>query len=103
MGIKGLLAIVLVLTLALVGLVGCTSEDTSGIELPSGRRINVGNQQDGIWANGYGEATVIPDIVSLQLGIEAQKASVAEAQTEAVTAMDRVMTALRTVEVAGQS
>jgi len=36
-----------------------------------------------------------PDITSLQLGIEAQKASVAEAQTEAAISMDKVMTALR--------
>jgi len=86
--------------LALVGLVGCTSEGTSGIELPSGLRINVGNQQEGIWVNGHGEVNAAPDITSLQLGIEAQKASVAEAQTEAAISMGKVMTALRAGEVA---
>ena len=95
MGIKRLLAIGLVLMLALVGLAGCTSEGTSGIELPSGLRINVGNQQEGIWVNGYGEVNAAPDIAILQLGISAQRASVAEAQAEAATAMDKVMTVLK--------
>jgi len=98
--IKSLLAIGLVLMLAPVGLVGCTPEGTSGIELPSGLRINVGNQQEGIWVNGHGEVTTVPNIASLQLGIEARKASVAEAQTEAAIAMDRVMAALKTGGVA---
>jgi len=98
--IKSLLAIGLVLMLAPVGLVGCTPEGTSGIELPSGLRINVGNQQEGIWVNGHGEVTTVPDIASLQLGIEARKASVAEAQTEAMIAMDRVMAALKAGGVA---
>jgi len=93
--IKSLLAIGLVLMLALVGLVGCTSEGTSGIELPSGLRINVGNQQEGLWVNGHGEVNAAPDIATLQLGISAQRASVAEAQAEAATAMDKVMTVLK--------
>ena len=38
--------------------------------------------------------TVTPDIATLQLGIEAQEASVSEAEAEASEAMDRVMTAL---------
>ena len=92
---KGLLAIGFVVTLALVGLAGCTSEGTSGIELPSGLRINVGNQQEGLWVNGHGEVNAAPDIATLQLGISAQRASVAEAQAEAATAMDKVMTVLK--------
>lgn len=95
MGIKSLLAIGLVLMLALVGLVGCASGSTSGGELPSGLRINVGSQQEGLWVNGHGEVNAAPDIAILQLGISAQRASVAEAQAEAATSMDKVMTALR--------
>ena len=45
--IKSLLTISLVLVLALVGLVGCTSEGTNGIELPPGLRININSQQEG--------------------------------------------------------
>jgi len=93
--IKSLLAIGLALLLALVGLVGCTPEGTSGVELPSGLRINIGSQQEGIWVNGHGEVNAAPDIAILQLGISAQRASVAEAQAEAATAMDNVMTALK--------
>ena len=93
--IKSLLTISLVLVLALVGLVGCTSEGTNGIELPSGLRININSQQEGLWVNGHGEVNAAPDIAILQLGISAQRASVAEAQSEAVTAMDKVMTALK--------
>ena len=89
-----LLATGLVLVLALVGLVGCTSGATSEGELPSGLKISLDNQQEGIWVNGRGEVTAAPDITILQLGISAQRASVAEAQSEAATAMDKVMTAL---------
>jgi len=100
--IKSLLAIGLVLALALVGLVGCTSGSTSGGELLSGLRINVGNQQEGVWVNGHGEVNAAPDIAILQLGISAQRASVAEAQAEAATAIDKVMTALREGGVANR-
>ena len=100
MRIKSLLTISLVLVLALVGLVGCTSEGTNGIELPSGLRINVNSQQEGLWVNGHGEVNAAPDIVILQLGISAQRASVAEAQAEAATAMDKVMATLRAGGVA---
>jgi hypothetical protein len=97
---KYLLAIGLTLLLSLVGLVGCTSGGTSGIELPSGLRINVNSQQEGLWVNGHGEVNAAPDIAILQLGISAQWASVAEAQAEAATAMDKVMAALRAGGVA---
>ena len=92
--ITSLLATGSVLMLALVGLVGCTSEGTSGIELPSGLRININSQQEGLWVNGHGEVNAAPDVAILQLGISAQRASVAEAQSEAATAMDKVMKSL---------
>ncbi len=92
--------VILVSALALLVLAGCASDDTSGGELPSALRINVGSQQEGMWVNGHGEVNAAPDIVTLQLGISSQKASVAEAQTEAATAMDKVMTALKNSGVA---
>ena len=64
--IKSLLAIGLVLTLALVGLVGCTSGGTGGGELPSELRIDMGSQQEGLWVNGHGEVNVAPDIAILE-------------------------------------
>ena len=89
-----LLATGLVIALALVGLGGCTSGATGEGGLPSGLKVSLGNQQEGIWVSGRGEVTAAPDITILQLGISAQRASVAEAQSEAATAMDKVMTAL---------
>ena len=87
MRIKSLLAIGLVLTLALVGLLGCTSVGTN-------------SQQKGLWVNGHGEVNAAPDIATLQLGISAQQASIANAQTEAATSMDKVMTVLKAGGVA---
>ena len=84
---KKLLAMGLVLVLVLTGLVGCTSG--------TGSSINTSNQQEGIWVNGHGEVNAAPDISILQLGISAQRASVAEAQAEAAKSMDKIMNALK--------
>jgi hypothetical protein len=73
----------LTLVLAVVGLAACGTTT-----------VNTGYQQEGIWVNGQGKVTVVPDIATLQLGIEAQAVSVAEAQAQASQAMDQVMTAL---------
>ena len=63
--------------------------------VPSSLQVNLGNQQAGIWVTGEGKVTAVPDIATLRLGIEAQEATVAEAQTQASEAMDRVMAALK--------
>ena len=97
---KILLAMGLALVLTLVGLAGCSSGGVSSGELPSALRINVGSQQEGMWVNGHGEVSGNPDVATLQLGISSQRASVAEAQAEAATAMDKVMTPLRNGGVA---
>jgi uncharacterized protein YggE len=78
-----LVAIVLVLVLAVVGVCGCTT-GTAGVN----------SQQAGIWVSGEGKVTVTPDIASLWLGIEAKADTVAEAQSQATEAMDAVMAAL---------
>jgi len=88
-----LLAIGLTLVLVMVGLCGCSRG--SPIELPEGLQVNLNTQQEGIWVGGKGEMTVTPDIATLSLGIESQKATVAEAQAEANEAMDKVMAALK--------
>jgi len=59
-----------------------------------GSGVYGGSQQAGIWVSGSGEVSVTPDVAILRLGIEAQEASVAEAQAKASEAMDNVMTAL---------
>jgi uncharacterized protein YggE len=80
----------LALLLAVAGLAGC-SAGTSFEGAPS---IKLSNQQEGIWVSGTGEVSVVPDFATLRLGIEAQEPSVAEAQSNANDAMERVMAAL---------
>jgi len=81
---KWLVGIGLALVLAVVGLSGCTTSD----------RLSLVTQQEGIWVTGEGEVMVVPDIATLSLGVEAQEATVAEAQSQANEAMESVMTAL---------
>jgi len=87
---KGLFLILgLVSVLAIVTLGGCAgraSPDVTGF---------FNTQQEGVWVSGTGKVTVAPDIASLRLGIEAQQATVAEAQSAATVAMNQVMAALK--------
>jgi len=78
----------LIAVLAL-GAVGCGQGGGQGV-------IFITPQQDiGIWVTGQGEAMAIPDIAELRLGVEARADTVAEAQTQASEAMDKVMQALK--------
>ncbi len=86
-----LLAISLALVLAIVGLAGCSPGNTVLGEIEG---LNISNQQEGIWVSGRGVVTVTPDIAILRLGIEAQAATVAAAQSQATEAMDEIMAAL---------
>ncbi len=92
---KWLLTMGLVLVLAMVGLAGCSPNGTL-----SGNGINVSSQQNGIWVNGEGKVTAVPDIATLSVGIEAQETSVAQAQSEATKAMNDVMAALKSNGIA---
>lgn len=78
----------LIAVLAL-GAVGCAPGGGQGV-------ISISPQQNtGIWVTGQGEAMAIPDIAELRLGVEARADTVAEAQTQASEAMDKVMQALK--------
>ena len=77
-----LLVVSLTLVLAVVALSGCAAP------------VNLVSQQEGIWVTGEGEVMAAPDIATLRLGIEAEEATVAEAQSQAVEAIDKVMAAL---------
>jgi uncharacterized protein YggE len=83
-----LVAMSLVLVLAVVGFAGCSAGPTTI------GTVDINSQQTGIWVNGEGKVTVTPDIATLSLGIEAQATTVAEAQSQAATAMEAVMAAL---------
>jgi uncharacterized protein YggE len=85
----------LALLVPVIVLAGCA-------QAPAGTApvVNVGSQQEGIWVNGRGEVQAVPDIATLNLGVQAQAASVAEAQAQAQAAMEKVMTALKSLGVA---
>lgn len=82
----------LIAVLAL-GAAGCTSiPEWEG----SPDVVPVAQQQNtGIWVTGQGEAMAVPDIAELRLGVEARADTVAEAQTQASEAMDKVVVALK--------
>ena len=84
----------LAMVIAVVGLSGCSQEGVPLNGVPSNIRVNLNSQQEGIWVNGIGEVTAVPDVATLRLGIESREASVAEARSRASEAMDRVMKAL---------
>jgi hypothetical protein len=100
------LSLILAAVLLTVGLLGCSpsnpmdtnpsvapAQNTPSPSSPSEVNVSVNSQVEGIWVSGMGKVTITPDIATLQLGIEAQEASVGEAQTKANEAMDKVMTA----------
>ena len=82
------LTISLALVLTMVFLSGCTKPVT-----PTLGGI-FSSQQAGIWVTGTGKVSVVPDIATLRLGIQAQEVTVAEAQSKATEAMNKVMDAL---------
>ncbi len=77
-----------ILLLIGVSLYGCTSGTPSNLNVSQ-------NQQQGIWVTGQGKVSVTPDIATVQLGIQAQANTVADAQKQASDAMNKVMDALK--------
>jgi uncharacterized protein YggE len=97
LGIAGIVLIAVV-----VGLVGCDSGE-GGVTLNSGSsgiKLNLNGQQEGIWVNGEGKVTAVPDIAILSLGIQAQESTVTEARDKAAGAMTAIMNALKDAGVA---
>ncbi|MFC1874036.1 SIMPL domain-containing protein [Chloroflexota bacterium] len=86
------LVVGLALVLAVVGLAGCSPANTTSVD----------SQQHGIWVAGEGKVTVVPDVATLSLGVDAQGATVAEAQGKADGAMDSVMASLANNGVASK-
>jgi len=88
---KGLLLVIgLVLMISLL-LIGCESQETTGAN---------GSQQTGVWVSGTGKVTAVPDVAIFSLGVEAQEKTVKEAQSEAISAMNAIITALKANGVA---
>ena len=82
---------------AFVLLVGCAA---NGTDVGDITELNLSSQQQGIWVNGEGKVTAVPDLATLRLGIEAEALSVAEAQSQATVAMDDVMQSLKSRGIA---
>ena len=84
-------AISLALALALVGLASCSPENPAPAEIGG---LSINNQQEWIWITGQGEVTAIPYIATLTLSVEVQSTSVAEAQSQAMEAMNEIIDTL---------
>jgi uncharacterized protein YggE len=90
------LAVIGVVLLAtVVMLVGCATDN----------KINTGNngsQQNGIWVSATGKVYAVPNIAELTLGVEAQAATVAAAQSLANSSMASVIAAIKASGVADE-
>ncbi len=98
-----LLTILLGLALLIIttSVIGC--ETLSPPPRTTGPSGTVFSQQNtGIWVTGEGKVSVVPDVAILNLGVEAQAATVAEAQSQAATAMDAVLRELANYDVASK-
>lgn len=58
--------------------------------------------QQGIWVSGRGEATAVPDLAILNLGVESFASTVAEARSDAAEAMEQVMKVVAGRNIAGR-
>lgn len=89
----------LIVTVVLIGMVGCTSEtNATDDKITTSGETTVtcgGSQQSGIWVDGQGKVSVPTDIAVLSLGVEAQSLTVSEARTQAAEAMEKIMTSLK--------
>jgi uncharacterized protein YggE len=81
-----LAASIIVAAILMLAIAGCDDKDTISY---------TGSQQTGISVNGEGKVEAVPDLATINLGIEAQADTVSEARTQAADAMDRVMAALK--------
>jgi len=106
---KGLLLVLGLVLVVSLALIGCESQESpssveaQGATLP--QSVNVAltgstSQQTGIWVSGTGEVTATPDVAILTLGVEAQEMTVKAAQSEASSAMNAVVDALKSNGVA---
>ena len=94
------ISVLLMLIAVITGVTGCDSFSPEPRTTATGSVVS--GQNTGIWVTGEGKETVIPDIVILLVGAEAQEATVAEAMTKATEAMANVGEALINLGVEGK-
>lgn len=100
-----MLVVCLALVALIVGVGGCTwasPPDGGSTGLFPDASIVLSQQNTGIWVTGEGKVAVVPDVAILNLGVEAQAATVAEAQRQATEAMDALMDELDIYGIAGK-
>jgi len=91
-----LAAIIVLIAVIAISTAACNVGVSPPSRLPSlSGSIVFGQQNTGIWVNGEGKVTVVPDLAILSVGIESQEASVAQAQEKANTAMNAVISQLK--------
>jgi len=85
-------AVLALAVVAILAVAGCgAAVQAQGTTQPVS--VNV-NSQQGIWVTGTGTISVTPDIANVSLGVNAQAPKVADAQSQAVEAMNQLMAAL---------
>jgi uncharacterized protein len=85
--------VLLLLAAIIPGVTGCNDFTSPGGDANS-------SQNSGIWVTGEGKVTVVPDVAILNVGVEAQADTVAQAQSEATTAMNAIKSELSSHSVA---
>jgi uncharacterized protein YggE len=94
-----MVAIVLALAALAFLAAGC-DQLTPPSSMPASSVGGAATQSTGIWVSGEGKVTVVPDIAILNLGVQAQESTVAQAQSETSDAMNAVVAALKSGGVA---
>ncbi len=108
---KSLSSVIGLLLLFTVVVIGCTNETRLRESVPpilstvtggdDAGKTGIWSQQNvGLWVNGEGKASGIPDIAILSLGVDVQQSTVAAAQRDAADAMDKIIKALKAKGVA---
>ena len=85
------LAICSVLIFIAIGATGCEGFTPPISQVPSTGGSITSQQNTGISVTGEGKVTVVPDVTVLSLGVVAQTVTIAQAQSEASTAIDAVV------------
>ena len=62
---------------------------------PSSALLQVGSSQSGIWVTGQGTLSLEPDLALINIGVETQAATVAQARNEAANAMAAIVAAVK--------
>jgi uncharacterized protein YggE len=90
-----LIAVISVALLAVIGLglVSFLPGGAAAADTTTPVNVNINGQQ-GIWVNGQGQVTAVPNIAIANLGVSAQASTVADALAQASAAMDKIKAAL---------